>query len=176
MRGEPHHVRPGLVKLAASPSWARFLNYDKEFEMIVREIMTPAPRVVGPDESVRQIARILDEEQIGAVIVAENDELQGLVTDRDIAIEVVARNRDADSTAAGELLNGGEVVTIDAEDPVELAMETMKRHAVRRLPVLDGQELIGIVSQADLARHADEADVGEMVEAISAAPDNSGRS
>ena len=145
--------------------------------MIVREIMTPAPRVVGPDESVREVAHILEDEHIGAVIVlGEDDELQGLVTDRDIAIEVVARNRDADSTSAGELLNGGEVVTVHADDPVELAIETMKRHAVRRLPVLDGRELIGIVSQADLARHANEGDVGEMVEAISAAPDNTGRS
>ncbi len=144
--------------------------------MIVREIMTPAPRVVGPDESIRQIAQILDDEQIGAVIVRDDDgDLKGLVTDRDITIEVVARNRDADTTKAGQLLDETEVVTVDAEDSVEFAVETMKRHAVRRLPVLDGEELIGIVSQADLARHADEADVGEMVEAISTAPDNTGR-
>jgi CBS domain-containing protein len=144
--------------------------------MKVREIMTEAPRVVGEGESIRKVAAILADDQIGAVIVCNDEKrLQGLITDRDIATQVVARGMDADATAAGELLDGSEVITIGADDTVEVAIETMKQHAVRRLPVVDGVDLVGIVSQADLASHAAEAPVGGMVEAISRAPDNTGR-
>lgn len=143
---------------------------------LARDIMTPNPRIVKVDESVDRIARVLADENIGAVVVC-NDErrLQGMITDRDLAVEVVAKDRDPRSTRAAELVNGREVVTIGADDDIDDAIETMKAHAVRRLPVIDGTDVIGIVSQADIARVAKDKQVGRLVETISDAPDNTGR-
>ncbi|HEU5081770.1 MAG TPA: CBS domain-containing protein [Acidimicrobiales bacterium] len=143
---------------------------------LARDIMTPNPRIVKVDDSVDRIARVLADENIGAVVVC-NDErrLQGMITDRDLAIEVVAKDRDPHSTRAAELVDGREVVTIGADDSIDEAIDTMKAHAVRRLPVIDGTEVIGIVSQADIARVAKDKQVGRLVETISDAPDNTGR-
>ena len=141
-----------------------------------RDIMTADPRVVQVDASVREVAGILADENIGAVVVCNDDKrLQGVITDRDLAVEVVARDRDPSSTKAAELVDGREVVTIGADDSIEEAIRTMKEHAVRRLPVIDGTELVGMVSQADIARAADETQVGALVEAISNASDNTGQ-
>jgi CBS domain-containing protein len=78
--------------------------------------------------------------------------------------------KDPASTTAGELATQGEVVTIDADDPVDEALRTMTDHKVRRLPVIDGHRLVGMVSQADIATNLDEEKVADLVEAISAAP------
>ena len=141
-----------------------------------RDIMTADPRVVPVDASVREVAGILADENIGAVVVCNDEKrLQGVITDRDLAVEVVARDRDPSSTRASELVDGREVVTIGADDSIDEAIRTMKDHAVRRLPVIDGTELVGMVSQADIARAADEKQVGALVEAISNASDNTGQ-
>lgn len=141
-----------------------------------REIMTGNPRIVGVDEPIRKVAGVLASDGIGGVIVCNQDErLQGIITDRDIAVEVVAAGKDPDATTAGDLLTGREVVTIGADDPLSLAIETMKDHAVRRLPVIDGDQVIGMVSQADLAVNVSDDDAGELLAAISAARDNTGR-
>jgi CBS domain-containing protein len=92
-----------------------------------------------------------------------------MLTDRDIAIKVLARDKDPSSTKAGEL-GEGKPVTIGADDSVEEALKTMKDKKVRRLPVIDGHELVGIVSQGDLATNVSEEEVGELVERISEAP------
>ena len=142
----------------------------------VREIMTGSPEVVDETETISRIAEILAEKDIGGVIVWNDDHrLQGMVTDRDITTQVVAARKDPDSTTARDILDGSEMVTVGADDSLDVAVATMKRHAVRRLPVLDGTDLVGIVSQADLAIHAGGDSVGEMVEKISEAPDNTGQ-
>jgi CBS domain-containing protein len=87
---------------------------------------------------------------------------------------VIAADRDPRQTSAGDIADQREVVTIGADDPIEEAIRTMKDHAVRRLPVIDGVELVGMVSQADIARAVPDARVGELVGAISEAPGNSG--
>jgi CBS domain-containing protein len=104
----------------------------------------------------------------GAECIGENDRLKGMLSDRDIVVKALAQGKDPANTRAGELAEG-KPVTIGADDSVEEALHTMAEHKVRRLPVIDGHELIGIVSQADLARSVDEDQVGELVEAISAA-------
>jgi CBS domain-containing protein len=104
----------------------------------------------------------------GASAPAEG--VQGMLTDRDIAIKVVAAGKDPARTTAGDLATQDEVVTIGADDSVEEALRTMTAKKVRRLPVIDGRELVGVVSQADLAKEIDSSKVGELVEAISAAP------
>jgi CBS domain-containing protein len=92
-----------------------------------------------------------------------------MVTDRDVLVKVLAQDKDPGATTAGEL-GEGKPVTIGADDSIEGAMSTMKEHKVRRLPVIDQHRLVGIVSQGDLAKHADEEQVGELVEVISEAP------
>jgi CBS domain-containing protein len=143
---------------------------------VARDIMTSSPHIMKVDDTAGDIAKVLAEEGIGAVVIC-NDEnrLQGMVTDRDLTVEVIAKGKDPKTTKASELLDGTEVVTIGADDSVEEAVATMKSHAVRRLPVIDGTEVIGMVSQADIARAADRDLVGKLVEAISEAPDNTGR-
>lgn len=92
-----------------------------------------------------------------------------MLTDRDIVVKVLATAKDPGSVQAGEL-GEGKPVTIGADDSVAEAIATMKEHKVRRLPVIDGHDLIGIVSQGDLAQNADEEEIGDLVEVISAAP------
>ena len=133
-----------------------------------REVMTGGAKCVGENDSVLDAAKRLAELDIGAMpICGEDDRLKGMLTDRDIVVKVLAQGKDPSSTTCGEL-GAGKPVTIGADDSVEEAIHTMKDHKVRRLPVIDGHDLIGIVSQADLARSVDEAHVGELVEAISA--------
>ncbi len=133
-----------------------------------REVMTGDAQCIGEHDSVLDAAKRLSELDVGAMPICGDDQrLKGMVTDRDIVVKVLAEGRDPSSTEAGEL-GEGKPVTIGADDPIEAAVRTMKEHKVRRLPVIDGHELVGIVSQADLARSIDESQVGDLVEAISA--------
>jgi CBS domain-containing protein len=135
-----------------------------------REVMTGGAECVGENETLLDAARKLADLDVGAMpICGEDNRLKGMLTDRDIVVKALAQGKDPGSTRAGELAEG-KPVTIGADDSVAEALETMKDHKVRRLPVIDGHDLIGIVSQADLAKNIDEEKVGDLVEAISAAP------
>lgn len=132
-----------------------------------RDVMTGGAECIGEKATVLEAAQRLAELDVGAMpICGEDDRLKGMLTDRDIVVKVLAQGRDPATTQAGEL-GQGKPVTIGADDPVNEAMAVMMEHQVRRLPVIDGHRLIGIVSQADLARQADHERVGTMVEAIS---------
>ncbi len=134
-----------------------------------RDVMTGDAECIGENDSVTDAAKRLAELNVGAMpICGEDNRLKGMLTDRDIAVKVVAQGKDPNTTKAGEL-GEGKPVTIGADDSVDEALRTMAEHKVRRLPVIDGHELIGLVSQADLARNIDEEKVGDLVEAISAA-------
>ncbi len=135
-----------------------------------REIMSDDCTCIGESESVLDAARRLAELGVGALpICGEDDRLKGMLTDRDIVVKVLAEGKDPATTKAGELGAGdGRTVTIGADDPVSEVLHTMARHQVRRLPVIDGRRLVGIVAQADVARNVEEDQVGELVEAISA--------
>jgi CBS domain-containing protein len=135
-----------------------------------RDIMSPNPECIGEDESLVVAARKLKRLDVGALPICGNDNrLKGMLTDRDIVVKVIAEGRDPETCKAGELAQG-KPVTIGADDSVEEALRTMKEYKVRRLPVIDGHDLVGIVSQADIATNIDEAQVGALVESISAAP------
>ena len=137
-----------------------------------RDIMTPSPECIGENDSVLEAAKMLAKLDVGAMpICGEDNRLKGMLTDRDIVVKVLAEGRDPSSTRAGEL-GEGKPVTIGADDSVGLAIKTMVDHKVRRLPVIDGHDLVGIVSQADIAKNAEEDDVGRLVELISDAPAN----
>ena len=137
-----------------------------------RDIMTGDPTCIGENDSVLDAAKLLADLDVGAVpICGEDDRLKGMLTDRDIVVKVLAQGKDPSSVKAGELgVGDGKTITIGADDSIDEALRTMTEHKVRRLPVIDGHDLVGIVSQADLARNIDEEKVGDLVEAISAAP------
>lgn len=135
-----------------------------------REVMTYGAECIGESETISRAATRMTELDVGAMpICGDDDRLKGMLTDRDIVTKVIAKGRDPESVKAGEF-GEGKPVTIGADDSIEVAIETMKEHAVRRLPVIDGHELIGIVSQGDLAREAPDQAAGDLIESISSAP------
>ena len=135
-----------------------------------REVMTGGAECVGENESVLDAAKRWAELDVGSMpICGEDNRLKGMLTDRDIVVKVLAQGKDPGETRAGEV-GAGKPVTVGADDSVDEALRTMIDHKVRRLPVIDGHDLVGIVSQADLATNIDEGKVGDLVEAISAAP------
>jgi CBS domain-containing protein len=134
-----------------------------------REVMSDDCTCIGENDSVLDAAARLRDLDVGALpICGEDDRLKGMLTDRDIVVKVLAEGKDPASTKAGELgVGDGKTVTIGADDPIDEALRTMSEHQVRRLPVIDGHRLVGIISQADIARNYEEDKVGELVEAIS---------
>ena len=135
-----------------------------------REIMTGGAECASTEDTLVEAARKMRDLEVGALpICGEDNRLHGMITDRDITIRCVADGGDPSSVKVSELAEG-KPVTIGADDPVEEILRTMKEHGVRRLPVIDGHQLIGIVSQADVATNLPESSVGDLVEAISAAP------
>ena len=133
-----------------------------------REIMSGGVDCIGENETVAEAARKMAQLGVGALpICGEDDRLKGMLTDRDIVVKVLAQGKDPSSTKVSELAEG-KPVTIGADDSVAEALQTMKDHKVRRLPVIDGRRLVGIISQADIATNIDEERVGDRVEAISA--------
>lgn len=139
-----------------------------------REIMTGGVDCVSANNTLVEAAKKLRDLDVGSLpICGEDNKLAGMLTDRDIVIRCIAEDGDPNVTTAGELAEG-KPVTIGADDSVEETLRTMAENAVRRLPVIDGHELVGIVSQADVAKNLPEESVGDLVEAISGAPSNDG--
>jgi CBS domain-containing protein len=135
-----------------------------------RDIMSADCQCVGENDSVADAAKKMSEINAGAMpICGEDDRLKGMITDRDIVVKVIAEGKDPGTTKVGEL-GDGKPVTIGADDSLQEALRTMADKKVRRLPVIDGHELVGIVSQGDLAKNVEEEQIGDMVEVISAAP------
>ena len=131
-----------------------------------REIMTGGVECVGEDETVLDAARKMEQLDVGALPICGNDDrLKGMLTDRDIVVKVLAQGKDPASTRAGEL-GQGKPVTIGADDSVEELVRTMAQHQVKRLPVIDGQTLVGVVSEADLAEHATPQQVVSVVRGV----------
>ena len=137
-----------------------------------REIMTGDAECAKTSDTLVDAARKMRDREVGALpICGEDDRLKGIITDRDIVVRCIAEGGDPSSMKVQELAKGTPV-TIGADDSVEEALRTMKEHDVRRLPVIDGHELVGMLSQADVARNLPEDQVGELVEAISRGPSN----
>jgi CBS domain-containing protein len=137
-----------------------------------RDIMTGSAECARTTDTLVDAARKMRDLDVGALpICGEDDRLKGMITDRDIVTQCIATGGDPNNIKVEEYA-AEEAVTIGADDSIEETLQTMTEHGVRRLPVIDGHELIGIVSQADVAKNLDEEQVGRLVEAISAAPSN----
>ena len=133
----------------------------------VRDAMTENPRTIGRDSTAVEAAKIMRDEDVGIVPIVDGDKLVGTLTDRDIAIRVVAEGKDPNTTKAEEVASR-EMVTIDPQQDLGEALRLMARHQVRRLPVVEEDgKLVGIVAQADIAQHATDEQTGELVEEIS---------
>ena len=133
----------------------------------IRDAMTSNPREVETSTSVVEAATLMKSQDVGSLPVTEDGRLVGMVTDRDIAIRVVAEGNDPQSVTVGEIASR-DVVTVDPQQGLDEALRLMAQHQVRRLPVVeeDGR-LVGILAQADVAQAGDDAKTGQMVQEIS---------
>ena len=137
-----------------------------------RDIMTDTAECARTDETLADAARKMRDLDVGALpICGEDDRLTGVVTDRDLVVKCVAEGTDPTSIPVSELAEG-KPVTIGADDPIDEALRTMIEHGVRRLPVIDDDRLVGMLSQADVARETAPEQDGELVAALSRSPGN----
>jgi CBS domain-containing protein len=134
---------------------------------LVRDAMTANPRTVQLDASVVDAARIMAEEDVGSVPVVDADAiLAGMITDRDIALRVVAAGKDPSSTTAGEIATG-QVSPAYPDEPLDEALEQMAYRQVRRLPVIEDDRVVGILAQADVVHEVKDKKAAHLVEEIS---------
>lgn len=137
-----------------------------------REIMTGGAECASVNDTLVDAALKMRDLGVGALpICGDDNRLAGMVTDRDIVTRCVAEGLDPSGTTVASLAEG-KPVTIGADDSIEETLRTMTEHSVRRLPVIDGHTLVGMVSQADIARNLPEERAGELLEAISKAASN----
>jgi CBS domain-containing protein len=128
--------------------------------------MTPNPAACDVNATVLEAAKRMAKEDVGAISVVEGDRLVGILTDRDIVLRVVAEGRDPMTTRAGDVAST-ELQTVSPDDDLDVALRKMASVKVRRLPVVEGDRLVGVVSQADVARQGDDRETGQVVEQIS---------
>jgi CBS domain-containing protein len=135
------------------------------------EIMTKNPVYCLPSATVIKAAELMKSKNIGPILVIENEQTQrlvGIVTDRDLALKVVAEGRDPKTTKV-EAVMTRKVVTCRADDELQKALDTMAEHQLRRIPVVDNDnKIVGIIAQADVATRVDQPEkTAEMVKEIS---------
>ena len=128
--------------------------------------MTPNPRTVEPSMLLREAAQLMKQEDVGSLPVVENGRLVGMLTDRDLVTRAVAEGVDVAVCRVGDVASR-ELVTVEPEQDLAEALKLMARHKVRRLPVVEGERLVGILGQADVALEAKDKRVGEVLEEIS---------
>lgn len=135
------------------------------------DIMTGEVVTSNPESTIMAVAQLMKEEDIGPVLIVDNEQsrtLVGIVTDRDIVLKVVAEGRDPKTTRVGDVMSK-KLVTCRANDDVEVAMQAMAQFQLRRIPVVeDNMRLVGIISQADVATRVDAPEkTAEVVKEIS---------
>ena len=135
--------------------------------MKVKELMTPSPAVVRPEDMASQAATLMKQEDCGAIpVVSNGGRLVGIVTDRDIVIRAVAAGKDPRSTPVSTVMSA-DPVTLSPDADADEAEKTMAERQVRRLPVVEDGHLVGILVTAHLARRSNARDVGETIKGIS---------
>jgi CBS domain-containing protein len=132
----------------------------------VSQAMTASPRSIERTDSVVQAARLMASENVGSLPVVEGGQLVGMVTDRDLVLQVLAQDLDPSKVTISEVASENPVVA-KPDEPLDSALQRMAQEQVRRLPVVDDGRLVGILAQADVAREAKAVSTGQMVEQIS---------
>ena len=135
------------------------------------EVMTKNPVCCFPNDTVSKVAQLMKSKDFGSVPIVENEQtkkLVGIVTDRDLALKIVAEGRDPKSTKAEEVM-ARKVVTCRAEDDLQTALDAMSGHRLRRIPVVDKNNgIVGIIAQADVATRVDQPEkTAAMVKGVS---------
>jgi len=120
----------------------------------IRSLMTTNLVSVDEAATLREVATLMRDKNIGDVIVRRDDEVFGIVTDRDLVVRSVADGNDPTKAQAGDVCTSS-LITLPADESVDEAARKMAEAAVRRLPVVDGQDVVGIISLGDLARDQD---------------------
>jgi CBS domain-containing protein len=132
-----------------------------------RDIMTTERTCANETDTVQSAASTMQRLGVGALpICGQDNKLKGMITDRDIVIKVVADGKDSSSVTVGELQQP-EAVTIGADDDADEILATMREQKVRRLPVIDGNELVGVIALADVAKALDNPTTGQLVDVLS---------
>jgi CBS domain-containing protein len=134
----------------------------------VQDVMTRDPVILPPSASLVDAAKTMREGGIGDVVVGDDDELIGIVTDRDIVIRALAEDRDPHTTTLVDITSR-ELTTVSPDDTIDTAVRLIREHAIRRLPVVSGGRVVGIVTLGDLALAQDRA---SALADVSAAPSN----
>jgi len=132
----------------------------------VADVMTPGVETTTSSEALRDAARTMRKGDFGAMPVVDDGRLVGMLTDRDIVVRAVAEGLDPMSARVGDVASPSPVAVAPDQD-LDEAMELMAEYRVRRLPVVDGERLVGVVSQADVALEANEKKTGSVVQEIS---------
>jgi CBS domain-containing protein len=138
----------------------------KSSDIMTRDVVT-----ASPNDTVVEVAQLMKREDIGPILIVENEEsktLVGIVTDRDLVLKVVAEGQDAKTTRVGDVMSK-KLVTCRADDDIDVAMQAMAQFQLRRIPVVgENMELLGIISQADVATRVDAPEkTAEVVKEIS---------
>ena len=134
--------------------------------MNIRDVMTPNPRTVSPNDSIQSAARVMRDEDTGVVPVVDNGKPVGVITDRDIVVRAVAEDRELNRPVRDIVTT--ELVAVHPDMSVQEATELMSEHQVRRLPVIDNDRLVGIVSIGDIAvKEGKDGRVGDALQHIS---------
>jgi CBS domain-containing protein len=136
-----------------------------------KDVMTANPTCCTPDDGVTRIAKFMKTENVGSLPICEDRDtkkLVGIVTDRDLALEVIAAAKDPNSVKARDVMTR-DPITCSPEDDLQLALDRMEAHQIRRIPVTDSTgRLVGIIAQADVARRVDDPEkIAELVEEVS---------
>ena len=135
----------------------------------IRDVMTPDPATCEPADNVRDAAKAMSKGDFGAVVVCEDDQVRGILTDRDIVVRAVAEGKDPDATEVREVFTT-DPTTLSPDDSVDDAVTAMREANVRRLPVVEGSAVAGIVSIGDLAVARDEKSA--LADISAASPNN----
>jgi CBS domain-containing protein len=138
-----------------------------------REIMRPGAECIDENETLDMAARKMRDLHVGSLpICGTDDQPRGIITDRDIVVRCIAEDGDPRTVTAGRIARGTPV-SVDADSDVSEVLRLMEQHAIRRLPVLDDQRLVGMISEADLATHLGADEVAEFAATVYSAPPNS---
>jgi CBS domain-containing protein len=132
----------------------------------VRDVMTQRPTSVSPSQPIQEVARIMRDEDVGSLPVVDGEQVTGIVTDRDIVVRGLAEGRDVNGLTVQDVASRG-VQTVEADAELDEALRVMASHQVRRVPVVEGGRLVGVLAQADVAEHGDDRQTGQLVEDIS---------
>ena len=131
-----------------------------------RDIMNAGATCIGEDQTLMQAAQMMRDMNVGSLPICGNDKkLHGIITDRDIVVKCLAEGMDPNTCTAAELAQG-HVTWVDADTDMTQIVEMMGQEQVKRMPVIEDHQLVGMISESDLARHLDEHELSRFVERV----------